>query len=221
MNEKQPPEGHKPVSQISAVERGIALALAVAVLATFIVLVLNPRSMDGGTLSIVRFLAASFAGIAGYLFTGNLGLEAKIPWNKTQVRATGAFAAFVLVLFLFFNGVPGLGDSSRNNSNLITQQNRDNTASNISVNIEGPSSAPLGKTTYYTIISENAVRGVWSAGGFQNEPINVNPLGASHQIFIEPTDAKRVGENFTIVFQAYDANGKSVTAMKRFLVVSK
>ena len=62
--------------------------------------------MDGGTLAIVRFLAATFAGISGYLFSGNLGLEASVPLNRTQIRATGAFAAFVLVLFLFFVGVP-------------------------------------------------------------------------------------------------------------------
>jgi len=91
---------------ISYAERGIALAFAGTVLVTFIILVLNPRLMNGGTLAIVRFLAAIFAGIAGYLFAGNLGLEAKVPLNKTQIRATGAFAAFVLVLFIFFVGVP-------------------------------------------------------------------------------------------------------------------
>ena len=92
--------------RVSPVERGIALAMALGVLATFMVLVLNPREMDSGTLAIVRFLAASFAGIAGYLFSGNLGLEAKMPLNKTTIRAAGGFAAFVLVLFAFFVGVP-------------------------------------------------------------------------------------------------------------------
>ncbi|UBF23777.1 hypothetical protein K9N68_18625 [Kovacikia minuta CCNUW1] len=113
MSEEQPPGGGDSSPKISPTERGIGLALAVAVLLTFIVLVLNPRSMDGGTMAIVRFLAATFAGIAGYLFSGNLGLEAKIPWSKTQIRATGAFAAFVLVLFLFFVGVPGLDDTDK------------------------------------------------------------------------------------------------------------
>lgn len=54
----------------------------------------------------LRFLAATLAGIAGYLFSGNLRLEAKIPLNKTKVRATRAFAAFALVLILFYVGVP-------------------------------------------------------------------------------------------------------------------
>jgi hypothetical protein len=99
-------EKRNTTSEISAAERGIALALAIAVLITLIALVLNPRSMDGGTLAIVRFLAATFAGISGYLFSGNLGLEASVPLNRTQIRATGAFAAFVILLFLFFVGVP-------------------------------------------------------------------------------------------------------------------
>ncbi|BAZ30312.1 small GTP-binding protein [Cylindrospermum sp. NIES-4074] len=106
MNNPLPPPDQKPPSHISSAERGIALAMALAVLITFIVLALNPRVMNGGTLAIVRFLAASFAGIAGYLFAGNLGLEAKIPLNRTQLRATGAFAAFVLVLLMFYVGVP-------------------------------------------------------------------------------------------------------------------
>ena len=70
--------------------------------------------MNSGTLAIVRFLAAAFAGISGYLFSGNLGLEAKIPWNKTQIRATGTFAAFVVVLLLFFYGVPGIEEPDVN-----------------------------------------------------------------------------------------------------------
>ena len=89
-----------------------------------------------------------------------------------------------------------------------------------SVEIEGPSTAPLGKTTYYTIISQNAVRGMWSVGGFQNEPILVEPLGPSHQISIQPTDETRVGENFTIVFIVYDSNGKSATARKQFIIAA-
>lgn len=89
-----------------------------------------------------------------------------------------------------------------------------------SVEIEGPAAAPLGKTTYYSIFIENAVRGVWSIGGFQNEPIVVQPLGPSHQISVEPTDATRVGDSFTIVFVAYDTHGRFATGRKRFLVVS-
>ncbi|QLE51405.1 GTPase [Nostoc sp. C057] len=107
------PEVHKPSSQISPAERGIALAMALAVLIVFIVLVLNPRAMEGGTLAIVRFLAAAFAGISGYLLTGSLNLEAHVPLSKTNIKATGAFAAFVLVLLLFFYGVPASDNSDK------------------------------------------------------------------------------------------------------------
>nr|WP_322684603.1 COR domain-containing protein [Nostoc sp. DedQUE07]MDZ8130545.1 COR domain-containing protein [Nostoc sp. DedQUE07] len=107
------PEVHKPSSQISPAERGIALAMALAVLIVFIVLVLYPRAMQGSTLAIIRFLAATFAGISGYLLTGSLGLEAHIPLSKTNIKATGAFAAFVLVLLLFFYGVPASENSDK------------------------------------------------------------------------------------------------------------
>ena len=106
MNKREPQENQQTPTRISSAERGVGLAFAVAVLVTLLVLVLNPRTMTSGTLAIVRFLAAVFAGISGYLFSGSLGLETKIPLNKTQIRATGAFAAFILVLFLFFVGVP-------------------------------------------------------------------------------------------------------------------
>ncbi|MFM6753754.1 MAG: hypothetical protein ACKPJ4_03095, partial [Dolichospermum sp.] len=98
----------QPQPPISPAERGIALAMALAVLITFIVLILNPRSMSGNALAIVRFLASAFAGIAGYLVSGDLGLQSSIPFmkTKTQVKATGAFAAFVLVFLLFYMGVP-------------------------------------------------------------------------------------------------------------------
>lgn len=96
--------------RISHVERGIALAFAGVVLSVLIILVLNPRFMDDGTLAIVRFLSAIFAGISGYLFSGTLGLEAKLPWNKTLIRATGGFAAFIVVLLLFFYGLPSHSD---------------------------------------------------------------------------------------------------------------
>lgn len=89
------------------------------------------------------------------------------------------------------------------------------------VTIEGPASAPLGKSTFYTVLSRNAVRGVWSIGGFQNEPVVVSPLGPSHQIFVEPTQAERAGDEFTLVFTAYNAEGEEATARKRFRVTAE
>jgi hypothetical protein len=89
------------------------------------------------------------------------------------------------------------------------------------VTIEGPPSIRLGKTTYFTVLTRSAVRGVWSIGGFQNEPVEVSPLGPSHQIYVEPTQAERVGDEFTLVFTAYNAQGVAATATKRFRVVAE
>ncbi|WP_271254649.1 hypothetical protein [Pseudanabaena sp. Chao 1811] len=65
-----------------------------------------------------RVLAATFAGILGYLFSGNLGLEARLPWNKMKIRATGAFASFVLVLSVFYIGLPPSNDSPVQNQSV-------------------------------------------------------------------------------------------------------
>jgi hypothetical protein len=87
-------------------DRLVAYVFAAPVLAALIYLVLNPQLVSSGTLAIIRFLAAVFAGISAYSFTGTLGLEAKIPFSKTQLKATGAFAAFIIVLLIFFYGIP-------------------------------------------------------------------------------------------------------------------
>ncbi|MBD2500458.1 leucine-rich repeat domain-containing protein [Anabaena azotica] len=106
-----PPEPPKPSPQNSPAERGIALGMALVVLMlfVFIVIFLVRQSSTSGQnllLPLVRLLAAVFAGIIGYLVTGNLGLEAHVPFSKTHIRATGAFAAFIVVLLLFFYGIP-------------------------------------------------------------------------------------------------------------------
>jgi amino acid transporter len=75
---KEPDQNQK----ISIAERGIALAIALAILATLIVLVLNPRLMDARTFAIVGFLAAVLAGAAGYLFCRKLELRSKNPFFK-------------------------------------------------------------------------------------------------------------------------------------------
>jgi hypothetical protein len=95
-----------PKSHISAFERVISLVMAFAIIVTFIVLVLYPRTLDSQTMMIVRFMAASFAGLVGYLFSGTLELSGNIPLTKTQIRATSAFASFIIVFLLFFYGAP-------------------------------------------------------------------------------------------------------------------
>jgi hypothetical protein len=88
------------------------------------------------------------------------------------------------------------------------------------VTLQGSPTAPLGETTYYDVMSQNAVRGEWSVGGFANNQLFVvKPLGPSHRIYVEPTDRMQVGQTFVIRFTAYNQDGKSTTVEKRFVVV--
>lgn len=91
-----------------------------------------------------------------------------------------------------------------------------------SIQIEGPDRAVVGEKTYYTFISKNAVRAVWSIGGFSTDgDAVIEPLEPSHQIFVEPTDPERVGSRFTLAVTVYQADGDSATATKEFEVVDK
>jgi len=87
----------------------------------------------------------------------------------------------------------------------------------LTVEIDGPATAPLNEQTYFTIISENAARVEWTIAGFGGDEID--PFDQSVQIFVEPADALRVGENFTLVVTATDAAGRTASARHRFQVV--
>lgn len=89
------------------------------------------------------------------------------------------------------------------------------------VSLEGPAAAPLDEPTYFTIVSANAVRAVWSIGGFNNNSsVTVEPLSPSHQIVITPTDASRVGDPFTLVVTVYGADGTTATASRPFVITA-
>jgi len=91
-----------------------------------------------------------------------------------------------------------------------------------SVRIEGPNRAVLGEKTYYTFISKNAVRAIWSIGGFSSEGNTaIEPLDPSHQIFVEPSNPERLGSKFTLAVTVYQEDGESATATKDFMVVEK
>ena len=49
---------------------------------------------------IYRFLAAAIAALSGYLVLGRLRLEKKLLLRKMQIKASGAFAAFIVVFIL-------------------------------------------------------------------------------------------------------------------------
>lgn len=89
------------------------------------------------------------------------------------------------------------------------------------VTIEGPDVAKVGERTYFTIVSPGASRAEWSIGGFADGQIfSVDPLPPSHSIYIEPTNAGRAGESFTLAVTVYAQDGASASATKKFVVVS-
>lgn len=89
------------------------------------------------------------------------------------------------------------------------------------VELDGPATIPLGKKSYFTILSTNALRAEWSVGGFaNNKTFVVEPLAASHQIFIEPTDATRVGDSFTLIVTVFGKDGANASVNHQVQVVA-
>jgi len=109
MSKRQTRESSTNSTKISATEKGIAYGLASAVVIVLITLVLNPRAMNGGTLAIVRFLAALAGGLSAGLFLGEVQAQGTI--RKFLIRASGGFAIFIIIFLLFFYGIPKSSDS--------------------------------------------------------------------------------------------------------------
>jgi hypothetical protein len=86
-------------------ERRAGLVLAFAVVIVFIYFVIDPPTESSLNLAIIRFLAALSSGLSAYLFLGSLGLETELPFQRGVIRATGAFAVFIAVFFLFLYGI--------------------------------------------------------------------------------------------------------------------
>ena len=86
-------------------ERFIGLLLAIGVVIVFVVFLFRPPDINQFTLPIIRFLAALAAGLSAYLFAGSLDFAGSLS-NRIQVKAAGAFAAFIAVFFLFSYGLP-------------------------------------------------------------------------------------------------------------------
>lgn len=84
------------------------------------------------------------------------------------------------------------------------------------IQIHGASVAPLGERTYFTITSADAVRVEWTVPGFGRD--DINPFREADQIYVEPGDAGRVGESFTLVVTGYDVNGNNAQAAHSFEV---
>ncbi|HMT21523.1 MAG TPA: hypothetical protein PKE20_09820 [Promineifilum sp.] len=86
----------------------------------------------------------------------------------------------------------------------------------LSVEIDGPTEAPLNEETWFTILSDAAVRAEWTIPDFGRD--DINPFRQVDQIFVQPIDAERVGDSFTLVVTVYDAGGNRATARHEFQI---
>lgn len=112
-------------SDSSIWERRLASLLVVIIIAFFLYyLLFPPQQQAEPALAVIRFLASTLAGWAGYLFTGSLQLEGKLPGNGLQIKAGGAFAAFLAVFLLFYTGIPSSSSGVRGlfNKTIITSK---------------------------------------------------------------------------------------------------
>jgi len=130
--------------------------------------------------------------------------------HHVVVALIGAAATLLTAIIA---GVFGLMQARANNAPAAPAA----TIAPLTVEIDGPATAPLNAQTYFTIISENAVRVEWTIAGFGGDEID--PFDQSEQVFVEPADAGRVGESFTLVVTVTDANGRTAGARHRFQVV--
>lgn len=128
-------------------------------------------------------------------------------WNAQIIAALIAAGATLLTALIA--GVFGLLQLRAANAPAAAPP-----APTLAVEIEGPDDAPLGEQTFFTIISENAVRAEWTIAGFARDEIN--PFRQADQIYVQPTDATQVGESFTLLVTVYDADGHQATARHRF-----
>ena len=87
------------------------------------------------------------------------------------------------------------------------------------VEIDGPVEAVLNQETYFTILSDSAVRAEWSIPNFGSD--DINPFRQVDQIFVQPVDAARVGDSFTLAVTVYDAAGNRATARHQFQIVAE
>ncbi len=133
-------------------------------------------------------------------------------WNPQIVAALIAAGATLLTALIA--GVFGLLQLRAANGPAVAPA----PTTALTIEIDGPAEAPLNEITAFTIISENAVRAEWAIAGFGND--DINPFHLSEQVEVEPTNAERVGESFTLVVTVYDADGRQAAAQHRFEVVA-
>lgn len=92
----------------------------------------------------------------------------------------------------------------------------DPASSAVAVEIDGPSAAPLGTRTYFTIISPSARTVEWAIAGFGTG--SLEDFAQADQVYVEPTDPERVGDEFVLVVTAIDDAGAQAMARHAFVI---
>jgi len=120
-------------------ERRVGLALACIVVLAFLFYIFVPPVSGDASIPIIRFLAAMTASLSAYLFIGSLDVGGQV--RGSYVRATGGFAAFLIVFFLFLYGIPSdVQDESQTPSIPLEQQEGANPTEDVTI-------ASLSKST--------------------------------------------------------------------------
>ena len=133
-------------------------------------------------------------------------------WNPQIIAALIAAGATLLTAIIA--GVFGLLQLRAANGPALAPATAP--TAGLTIEIDGPAEAPLNEITAFTIISENAARAEWAIAGFGND--DINPFHLSEQVEVEPTNAERVGDSFTLVVTVYDAAGNRANARHQFKI---
>lgn len=144
-----------------------------------------------------------------------------LPISVASLGCGGTIiAAIIGGVFAVISAMAGRGDFSTIPN--LNHRTPPSVAKGLTIEIDGPATAILGQRTEYVINSTNAVRLVWTINGYDFDEKNIlDNVSPQHEIWVEPTNLSEVGVTFTIQVIAYDANGRSESAEKYFIVASE
>ncbi len=87
-----------------------------------------------------------------------------------------------------------------------------------SVSIDCPIEVELGATLRCNINTSGVVSGEWKLPGFLSEPLPIQTINGTNEIFLEPTNGEAAGRRYTITATATTADGEEITAQRTFLI---
>lgn len=87
-----------------------------------------------------------------------------------------------------------------------------------SVSIDCPIEVELGATLLCNINTSGVVSGEWKLPGFLSEPLPIQTINGTNEIFLEPTNGEAAGRRYTITATATTADGEEISAQRTFLI---